>query len=414
MKQDTTRTHHLANGMTLIAEPIDRLRSTAMTFLVPAGTVFEPIDKGGLAGFACEMILRGAGERDNREMILAFDSLGVERSESVGPSHIGFSAVALEDRLDELLPMMADMLIRPRLPESDFELARQIMFQELAALEDEPGQKSLVELRRTFFTDPWGRPNQGNRAGIENVAIDDVRDYWQNHFGPEGVILGVAGRFDWDRLREMVENLFGDWRLRSEPFLPQKVSPPALHHIPFDSGQTHIRVAFETVPYSDENYFEARGAIGILGTGMGSRLGTEMRERRGLCYFADASHYSLRERAAVIASVGTGADRAAESLSILLGELNRLGDGVTDEELARFKSQIKSALIMQQESSSSRASAVALDWYHLGRVRPIEEVSERIDRLSAERINRFLSVHRPGNFTILTLGSEPLEMTDAI
>ncbi len=107
---------------------------------------------------------------------------------------------------------------------------------------------------------------------------------------------------------------------------------------------------------------------------------------------------------------GTSAERAQETLDVTLSELVGLSAGVRADELARLKARIKSSLIMQQESSSSRSGAVARDWYHLGRVRTLDELSQRIDALNCEAINAYLSGHPPRDFTIVTLGPNPLEV----
>ncbi len=408
---ETIHTCQLPGGMVLVAEEMPWLRSAAFTFLVPAGSVFEPKERAGLAGFTCEMMLRGAGDRDNRQLILDLDTLGVDRSESVGPTHIGFSGVALAERLPDVLSIYADLLRRPQLPEEQLEAGRQIMLQELSAVEDEPAQKSILELRRTFFADPWGRPHQGNEPGILAVTSDEIRRFWQNHYSPKGTILGVAGRFDWPTLREEVQRLFADWTPMETDLPAEVVSPSSVRHIPFESGQTHVTVGFETVPYRDENYFEAWGATGVLGGGMSSRLATEVREHRGLCYTVYAYSYTLRDKAGVLCYSGTSADRANETLEVMVDQLRRLREGVETEELDRLKSRIKSALVMQQESSSSRSSSIARDWYHLGRVRSMDEVSERLDRLSAASINAYLESHPPGDFTVVTLGPRELEVS---
>jgi predicted Zn-dependent peptidase len=88
-----------------------------------------------------------------------------------------------------------------------------------------------------------------------------------------------------------------------------------------------------------------------------------------------------------------------------------LAKGITDAELGRLKARIKSALIMQQESSSARSSSLARDWYHLGRARTLDEVGQVIDGLTSRSINAYLAEHPPGDFTVVTLGSRELEMS---
>jgi predicted Zn-dependent peptidase len=123
-----------------------------------------------------------------------------------------------------------------------------------------------------------------------------------------------------------------------------------------------------------------------------------------------ASLHTLKDRGAVLCYAGTSSERAQETLDVTLAELRRLARGVRAEELDRLKARIKSALIMQHESSSSRSSSIARDWYHLGRVRTLDELSAIVDRLCTDDINAFLASHPPEDFTVVTLGPEPLEV----
>jgi len=141
---------------------------------------------------------------------------------------------------------------------------------------------------------------------------------------------------------------------------------------------------------------------------MSSRLFSEVREKRGLCYTVYASVHSLRDRGSVIAYSGTTAERAQETLDVLVAELLRLHDGVEEIEIQQLKRRFKRSMIMQQESSTSRAGSIAYDWYHLARVRTIKELSQIVDSLSSETVNRYLAASRPQRFTIVTVGPKPL------
>ena len=145
-------------------------------------------------------------------------------------------------------------------------------------------------------------------------------------------------------------------------------------------------------PYCDQDYFQARGAVGVLSDGMSSRLFTEVREKRGLCYSVYATYHSLRDEG-LVSSVtrGTSTERAQETLDVILCELRRLTDGIQENELQRLKARVKSALIMQQESSMARSGAIAGDWYHLKRVRPLVELQQIVDDLSCQSVGDYLS-----------------------
>ena len=402
--------HTFDNGMTLVAEPNASLESAAFTLLTPAGCCFDPADRNGLSAFACEMALRGAGSRDSRTFVEDLENLGVERSESVSVSHVSYCGATLASNLSAALEIYADLLRDAHLPSDQLDAGRMVMLQELRAIEDELSQKVMIELRRRQYPDPWGRSSQGEQSAIESITIDEIRAYFEKYYRPNNTILGVAGRFDWDSLRDHVGRLFDDWQAVdvSAPIEREVDEPYA--HLAHDSNQTQIGIAYDSIPYRHPDYFQAWAAAGVLSGGMSSRLFTEVRERRGLCYSVYASHHTQRDRASVLCYAGTSADRAQETLDVTLAELRRLAKGIQPEELDRLKARIKSALIMQQESSAARSGAIARDWYHLGRVRTLDEVGSLIDALTCQGINGYLAKNPPGDFTIVTLGPKELEV----
>ncbi|MCA9186729.1 MAG: pitrilysin family protein [Pirellulaceae bacterium] len=404
----------LPNGLTLVAERMDWVESAAFTLLLPAGCGYDPPERAGLANLVCEMVQRGAGDKDSRAYVEALDRLGVDRSASVSQSHTSFAAAMLAENLQPTLAMYADLLRCPHLPEDQLDDSKQVCYQEIQAFEDDLAQRTMQRLRHQSYGEPWGRSPHGERETVAAVSLDDVHTFVTNSYLPERVILSVAGNFRWSELRNYVTEIFGDWPTRARS--PLAESPPSggYWHIEHESSQTHIGVSYPSVPYRHPDYFQARGAVGVLSDGMSSRLFTEVRERRGLCYTVFASYHSLPERGRVMCYAGTSTDRAQETLDVMVAELRKIAEGIDPDELRRLQARVKSALIMQQESSTARSGAMAGDWYHLGRVRTMDEIRRTINGLSCDSINRYLAEHPPDDFVVVTLGAEPLEVKLAV
>jgi predicted Zn-dependent peptidase len=402
------------NGLVLLAEAMDWLESAAFALLLPAGCAYEPGTQAGLASLTCEMTQRGSGTRDSRQFVSAVENLGADTSANVSNSHTSFGGAMPAESLHEVLGIYADLVRRPHLPADQLDDARAGCIQEVRAVEDDLAQKLMIAARGQFYAEPYGRASLGTEAGLESATIDAVQQYYERHYHPQRAILAVAGKIDWPMLSARVEELFADWK--GHPETPLTETPPrrGYRHVPADSQQVHLSVAFDAPSYATDDYFQIRGAIGVLSDGMSSRLFTEVREKRGLCYTVYAQCHSLRDRGGVFGYAGTTADRAQEPLDVLSAEIRRLHDGVEEDELSRLKRRIKRALIIQQESSSARAGGLAHDWYYLNRVRPIEELRGLVDGLSAESINRYLAAHRPREFSVVTLGPKPLEAADGV
>jgi predicted Zn-dependent peptidase len=268
----------------------------------------------------------------------------------------------------------------------------------------------IIELRRRCYESPWGIPSEGTLEGVEKMTPAVVRNHFQHCSSPRDAILGIAGKVDVRAMAGLVEDLFGGWKAKPAPEIVTGPRGPARDHIPHDSTQTQIGIAYDSVAYRDPGYYAAWAAVSVLSGGMSSRLFTEVREKRGLCYSVFAMLNSLRDQGRILCYAGTTVERAQETLDVTLAELIRLGKGIGHDELDRCKARAKSSLIMQQESSSARASSIARDWYHLGRVETLDEVREKIDALTVDALPEHLAEHPAKDFTILTLGPKPLEV----
>jgi predicted Zn-dependent peptidase len=160
----------------------------------------------------------------------------------------------------------------------------------------------------------------------------------------------------------------------------------------------------ETVKRTDENYYNAMVAVSVLSGGMSTRLFTEVREKRGLCYAIGARYHGLKEAAGIMCYAGTTPDKAQETLDCVIREFNKLSDAISEEEIQRAKVGLKSALILSSESSSSRAGAIGGDYYMLGRVRSLDEIKNKIEQTTVDSVLGFVRNNNFKDFTVVTIG----------
>jgi predicted Zn-dependent peptidase len=171
----------------------------------------------------------------------------------------------------------------------------------------------------------------------------------------------------------------------------------------------HIGLMTETVKPTDEDYYNARVAVSVLSGGMSARLFTEVREKRGLCYAIGARYHGLKDAAGIMCYAGTTPQKGQETLDVIIGEFNRLTEGISEEEIDRAKVRLKSALILQSESSSSRAGAIGSDCYILGRVRSLDEIKNKIEQTTVDSVLGFLRNNKFKDFTVVTIGPKCLK-----
>lgn len=403
--------HEYPNGLVLVAETMPGVQSAAFALLLPAGAAYESSACAGAATMLSEWITRGAGDRDSRALLSALDNLGVSHGESAQTLHTSLAAATLGRNLIPALELFADIVLRPHLDDDEFEPIRALALQNLRSLEDDPASKVIYELRKRHFPDPWGRPSPGTPEGVAALTPADLRAFHTQAYRPNGAILGVAGAVDWAALRDAVGRLFGDWKTHPAPRVVERRTGPPRDHILRETQQIQIALAYPSAAVASPDYYRARAAAAILGGYSSARLFTEVREKRGLCYSVYSSYESQRDRAAILCYAGTSADRAQQTLDVTLAEIARLAEGgVEPEELETMRAGLKSSLIMAQESSMSRASSLASDWFHLGRVRSLQEISAALDALTPSSVSEYAATQGTQDMTILTLGPNALAM----
>ena len=172
--------------------------------------------------------------------------------------------------------------------------------------------------------------------------------------------------------------------------------------------QVHTGLAYDAVPEPDDRSMLQRAAAAVLSGGMSGRLFTQVRERHGLCYAVYASYGSNKHLGAMLSYAGTTAPRAQQTLDILTAELHRLSEGIEADEFERAIVGMKSALVMQGESTGARANAIAVDQYIYGRPRTLDERIAQVDAVTFEQLNAFVRDNPPGAMSIVTVGPEPL------
>jgi predicted Zn-dependent peptidase len=404
--------HGFPGGLTLLGEAMPGVQSAAMTLLLPAGAASDPADACGAATVLSDLVLRGAGRRDSRQLMDHFDGLGLQRSSGVGTHHAHFSCCGVAPQVIDALAAYADIVRRPMLPAAGFEAARDLALQALAGIDDDPRQKLLIALREFFFPPPFGRNPMGRKEDLQQLTLPVCRAEHARRYRGGGAIMALAGNINFDSLRAQVESLFGDFNgeapTLAEPILP----PPHRHFQQQDSEQTHIGIAYGSIPPTDPDYYTMRVAVEVLGGGTSGRLFTELREKRGLVYNVWAGYSAVKSLGAILGYAGTSNDRAQATLDHFVAELHRMTGGLQPQEVERARIGLKASTIMEGESTSSRSGSLAHDYFTFGRARSLEEIKTAIDRVTVDGVNAFLKALPPANLTVVIVGPRQLKWPD--
>lgn len=403
-------TRLLACGMPLIVEHIPSVQSVGVTWLTPAGSASEPEDRQGVGAMLAELVFRGAGALDSRAQSDALDRLGLSRGADVHTFSLEIGATLLGARLLDALPLIVDVIRRPRLDAASIEPARDLCLQALEGLKDDPQERAMLELKARHAPAPINRSGMGTAEGLGAITRDDLLIAWAKRVRPKGSVLAIAGAVDPDAVARALDGLLTGWEGEAEAVRAGPTPPRGHTHVTDQTNQVQIGIGLDAPAEGSAGCGPMRLAAAALSGGMSCRLFTEVREKRSLCYSVSASYGPDKDFGRVIAYSGTTPERAQETLDVLWGELVRMKAGIDEGEFSRAATGLKSRIVMSGESPSARASALAQDWRKLGRPRSLDDLTETVERVTLKDVNDYLATGAltAGKATVVTLGPTAL------
>lgn len=401
----------LSCGTTLLVQPMPNVRSAALSWLVPGGSVDDPANRLGRSAMWSEMLLRGTRSLGSREHADAFDRLGAGRAVENGSFFMRLSTTLMGDRVDAVLPLLTSMVLEPRFDPDALEPSRDLALQALASLADDPQERAMLRARERHFAPPLNRSGLGDEAGLTSMTHADIAEGWKSVQSPRRSIFCAAGAVDPVALAARLDELLSGWHGGASETTIESAAPRGYAHETDETNQVQIILVHDAPPESSPDALLEKVVLSVLSGGMSGRLFSEVREKRALCYSVNAGYRGDRDFGGVTAYVGSKPEQAQESLDVLHAELVRITTpqgAITPEEFARAIVGIKSRLVFSGESTGARAAALGMDWFRLGRTRTLEEMSREVDAVTLDQVNAYAQRRSLGRLTIQTVGPAPL------
>lgn len=387
----TVQQHTLSNGFRIVTEQMPGLKSASIGIWVTAGGRDERPKENGIAHFLEHMAFKGTKRRSALQIAEAIEDVGGYINAYTSREMTAYYARVLENDVPLALDVIADILLNPIFDQSEIEVERGVILQEIGQALDTPDDIIFDWLQEEAYPDQaLGRTILGPAERVSNFTREDLSSFIGEHYGPDQMILSAAGAVNPEELLALAEDLFGHLPARAKP---QTAEPAAFaggeRRVVKTLEQAHFALAFESPDYRDPGIYAAQIHAIAMGGGMSSRLFQELRENRGLCYtiFAQAGAYADTGLMTVYA--GTSAAQLADLATLTIDELKRAADDMSAEEVARARSQMKAGMLMGLESPSNRAERLARMVAIWGEVPTIEDTIERIDSVTTGDVRAF-------------------------
>jgi len=383
----SVRSTTLENGMVVLTDNMPHLESASLGVWVKAGARSERKTEHGISHLLEHMAFKGTSTRSALQIAEAIENVGGDLNAATSIEHTGYFARVLKDDVVLAADILADILQNSTLDDSELAREKQVIVQEIGAARDNPDDHVFDLFQEAAYpTQPIGRTILGTVDSVRQFNPDMIRKYMRRNYVGDRMVIAAAGNVDHDGLVRVAEQRFADLAPNGAPDPQRAEYQGGEERLISDHEQAHIVLGFEGRAYNSDGFYAAQVLASILGGGMSSRLFQEIRERRGLCYSVYSFHWAFADSGVFGVAAATGEDEVAELVPVVLDELRRATETISDEEVVRVRNQIRAGLLMSLESPSARAGQLARQQILWGRPIEMQETVDRINRITAQRV----------------------------
>jgi len=380
----------LPNGLIVLTERMDYLRSVAMGVWIKSGSRCEPAETNGISHFVEHMLFKGTRSRTAQHIAREMDSIGGNLDAFTGKETICFNVKSLSDHVPVALDVLTDLVLHPTFAAPDIERERGVILEEIKIDEDNPDVLVHELFTQSFWKDhPLGWPILGTNKTVASLDQEKLFAYHGDRFHGGNIVFSAAGNLDHDRFAEAVAAKFAG--LAGGATLHERPAPESSARIVMRNKksleQVQICLGVPAPPITDDNRYATLILNTVLGGGMSSRLFQTIREERGMAYsiYSDLSPY--RDTGTLCVYAGTSAGKVLEVVDLILVEFAKLKqEPLSDEELTRAKDQVKGNILLGLESSSARMANLARQEMYFRNFFTVDEVIARIDEVDASQV----------------------------
>jgi predicted Zn-dependent peptidase len=399
----------LPNGLIVLTERMDYLRSVAMGVWIKSGSRCEPAETCGISHFVEHMLFKGTRSRTAQHIAREMDSIGGNLDAFTGKETICFNVKSLAGHVPIALDVLSDLVLNPTFAAPDIERERGVILEEIKIDEDNPDVLVSELFTQSFWKDhPLGKPILGTAATVKRLDQQLLFDYHSDRFHGGNIVFSAAGSLDHDKFAEAVAAKFsalaGGETLHELP-APQAGARILLRHKK-SLEQVQICLGVPAPPITDENRYATLILNTVLGGGMSSRLFQTIREERGMVYsiYSDLSPY--RDTGALCVYAGTSVGKSLEVVDLILAEFRKLKEtALPHDELTRAKDQLKGNILLGLESSNSRMANLARQEMYFHQFITVDEIIARIDAVEAAEVQTMAQrLFDPARIAVTLLG----------
>lgn len=379
------------SGLKLVFVRNSAVRSVAIGVFVGAGVIRESDDIAGISHFIEHMVFKGTATRSGFDIVNGIDSIGAQINAYTAKSYTCFHTVSLDSNAERCADILADLYFDPSFDPEELAKERQVVIEEINESEDTPDDVCIERLLTAFFKGhPLEKPILGSKKTLAGMSSEALKAYHKRFYIPENTVISIAGNISEKDAILLVERYF-ESRMSGTGTKFDGVLPAQTHSILTKKKkhieQAHLAFAFPCYGYEDSRMLAVQLMSAIFGMEMSSRLFQSVREKLGLCYTVMGYPSVYQNNGAYVIYTATNPANVKLAVQAIRSEIQLLlKDGVSDEELQKGKEQLKTALVLGQESTSSMMRTFGAHCIQTGKLYDFDDRIRSIDALTKQDI----------------------------
>lgn len=373
---DTIQRKELDNGIVILVRENFSSPSVVISGYILGGSLGETAEKAGLSDFMVSALMRGTKTRAFQEIYESIESIGANLSIGSGKHNYAYFGKSLAEDLNQLLQLLSDVLRNPSFPEDQIGRLRAEKLTSLAIRDQNTGARAHIAFNKlTYDGHPYGQPGDGFPETIQELGVEDLRAVYHQRIGPKGMVVAVVGGVSAEIVLDLVESIFADWQNPDQAPVNELPSLRPIEGIRRNEvqlegkSQTDVVLGVPGPSRYEPNYLAAVLGNNILGRfGMMGRIGSSVRVKAGLAYYAGSSLAGGPGPGAWRVVAGVNPSNVDKAIDMILEEIREfIENGVTEEELTDNQGNFIGSMPRQLESNEGVAGAIVhVERYGLG------------------------------------------------
>ena len=399
----------LDNGLTILTEEMNQVRSASVGIWVRSGSRHEQQQLNGISHFIEHTLFKGTRNRTSREIAVESDAIGGNVDAFTSREVASYYVKVLDEHLPRAFDLLGDLITGPLFANDELDRERNVVLEEINMVEDTPDDLVHEVFISSFWPDhPLGRSILGTAETLATFNHDCVADYFSTVYTPANLVVTGAGSIKHTAFVDMVSQYLGKLPGRKGDL--HKTSPSSQVErrvVNKDLEQAHLLMGTPCPAMVSDDRYTTHVLNVMLGGGMSSRLFQTIREEHGLAYAVYSGVNSYTDVGYLSVYAATSPEQIAEVIKLTLEEFAKMKDGeISDAELDRAKGQLKVSIMLGLESTSSRMSNLARQEIFFGRQSTLDEILERIEAVSVDGVRRIArDIFHGDKIAVTALGS---------